>query len=179
MQQEEWSDFGYEELGDVVYQLLGAPFYETFQRLQSYKDRYRMLKGQHKDSMRLVHHWKDKCLATAKELGELKAKHDKVGNELLELKLEHEQLGSRLSQGTADDAEIQRLKSKGLKRQSLMSQEGTFLMSQRLRMQNECYDEPQFKKSKTNPPAQVLPIGATMPKVLKPMFDEPKHGGNL
>ena len=179
MHQEECSDEDCAELAGVVYQCLGKPFYETFQRLQSYKDRYRMLKGQHKDSMRLVHYWKDKCFATTKELGELKAKHDRVGNELLELKAEHEKLGIWPSQGTADDAEIQRLKSKGVKRQSLMSQEGAFLTSQRLRMQNECYDEPQCKKSKTNPPAQVIPIGATMPKVMKPMFDEPKHGDKL
>ena len=171
------SDENFEELGDLVHQCLGTALYQQFKRLKAYQEKYRKLKEQNKECKRLVHHWKDQCLATKAQYTELDIEHQGLkvcmkglAEELQEYKDEHDKIGRWLSQGSADHAQI-KVEAKGGE-----SQGGGLRF-------DEVSDEPNFKRSrqfrpqqpKHPPPAKLFPIGARLPKVLKPMIDEPSN----
>ena len=198
MQQEESSsEETYEELEDLVSHVCGQVFGDKVKKLRSYKSQFKKIKDQQKETKKLLHHWKDKCLGTRAELSQLEDAHQSVRSELMALQAEHEQIGNWLSHSTDPNQKLEELglKISKLKSQSLRSQEDEVLMSQSLRMQSELSDEPQFKRSKVGatfsahpqqpkaaPPAQLFAIGATLPKTTKvktPMFDEPWHEGKF
>ena len=129
--------------------------------------------------MKLVHHWKDKAMATRAELSQLDDAYKSQSAELMELQAEHEKIGKWLSLSSDQNQGLEELglKVSPLKRHSLISQEDEFLRSQG---KSELSDEPQFKVSKLGatfsahpsqpkdpPPAHVFPIGATLPKTTK------------
>ena len=174
-EQDSSSDEKYEEVEDVVSQICGKSFGVKIHKLRSYRTRA-------KTSMKLVHHWKDKCMATRAELSQLDDAYKSQSAELMELQAEHEKVGKWLSLSSDQNQGLEELglKVSHLKRHSLMSQEDEFLRSQGRVMQSELSDEPQFKMSKVGatfsahpsqpkdpPPAHVFPIGATLPKTTK------------
>ena len=188
MQQgESSSDEMYEEVEEVVRTICGQNVGHKVNKLRSYRRKFKKLQDQYQTSMKLVHHWKDKCLDTKAKLSQSEEDHKPLRAELLELQIEHDKLGKWLSQSTDPYQKPEDLKISKLKSQSLRSQESESLRSHSCRRQSELSDEPQFKRSKVAkqpkdpPPAHVFPIGATLPKkkVKAPMFDEPWHEGKF
>ena len=147
------------ELEGMIHQLVGPKEARQVKRL---KDNHKKLKQKHDASMKLVHHWKDRCLALQaehKQLGsehnELKAKFETLGNENLALKDQHERLGNWLSQSTGPTYFKKRSKGSG----STRSEEPQFQESR----PQVCANISAYpKQPKTTSPAKVFPIGATL-----------------
>ena len=174
--QDSSSDEKYEEVEDVVSQICGKSFGRKIHKLRSYRTKA-------KTSMKLVHHWKDKCMATRAELSQLDDAYKSQSAKLMELQAEHEKVGKWLSLSSDQNQGLEELglKVSQLKRHNLMSQEDEFFDEpSSSMMQSELSDEPQFKMSKVGAtfsahpsqpkdpaPAHVFPIGATLPKTTK------------
>ena len=93
MQQEESSsEETYEELEDLVSHVCGQIFGDKVKKLRSYKSQLKKIKDQQKETKKLLHHWKDKCLGARAELSQLEDAHQSVRSELMELQAEHENI---------------------------------------------------------------------------------------
>ena len=65
MQQgESSSDDMYEEVEELVRTICGQNFGHKVNKLRSYRRKFKKRKDQYQTAMKLVHHWKDKCLDT-------------------------------------------------------------------------------------------------------------------